>query len=189
MNSVANIEKIAEVKEIQLLVEASERDNFRGTLAQAGVLPFIFYYGNRRTITHTCLNCGLVVEAEFGYGSKQLIGLGSLSRQDFNENRAQLDVVGKLFDQYLYHNTDENGFESYLYKSGSKSSGEALLSAAYYCCSHCQAQYLMLYQMQPKEHIPPFEPDEILIEKIYQVAFDHDGLMRALGLTQAMTAA
>ena len=180
MKSVVDIKRIVEVKELQLIIEPNEKDSFIGTLAQSGKLPSVFLYGSRRIIKHVCAHCALEVEAQLSYGSKNLIGLGMLSRQDFSENRGQLDIVGQLFDQYLFHEVDENGFESYLYQSAPGASKGALLRVAYYWCAHCQAQYLMLYQNQPKEHIPPFEPDEILIVKIYQVAFDHDELLRVL---------
>lgn len=179
MQAVVNIEKLAEVQEVRMLVEAGKKDKFVGTLVQPGVLPFVFYYGERRTIQHACTNCGLEVAAEFAYG-KQMIGVGALARQDFNENRAQLDVVGKLFNQYLYHTIDVNGYESYLYQSDPDNSKGALFNVSYYRCAHCQAQYLVLYQPQLKEERPPFEPDEILIKQIFQVEFDHTELLSAL---------
>jgi hypothetical protein len=188
MSGVVNIDKIAEITAVQMRVEASKKDSFRGTLVQAGVLPFIFFYGESRTLKHTCAKCGLEVQADFGYGSKQLIGLGRLSRQGFNENRAQLDVIGKLFNQFLYHKVDSNGFESYLYQSDPDNNKGALLSVAYYRCAHCQAQYLVLYQNQLKEERPPFEPDEILIKSIYQVVFDHEELLRILNRPRIATA-
>ena len=163
-----------------MLVEASKKDSFSGTLVQSGTLPFTFYYGERHTLVHTCAKCGTSVEAGFWYGSKQLIALGSLSRQDFFENKTQLDVVGKLFEQHLFHEIDVNGFESYLYLTDPENGKGALLNAAYYRCSHCQAQYLVLYQNQLKEERPPFEPDEILIDKVFQVEFDHEGFLLAL---------
>lgn len=186
MNAVVNIEKIAEVREAQMRVEPSKKDKFVGTLVQTGTLPFIFYYGDRRTLQHTCTNCGLEVAAEFAYG--KIIGLGALAKEDFNENRAQLDVVGRLFNQYLYHTVDANGLESYLYQSDPDENEGALLNVAYYRCPHCQAQYLVLYQNQLKEERPPFEPDEILIEQIFQVAFDHDELLKLLNRSPALAA-
>lgn len=187
MQPVVNIEKLAEVREVQMLVEASKKDRFIGTLVQTGTLPFIFNYGDRRTLQHACTNCGLEVTAEFAYG-KQMIGFGALARQDFNENRAQLDIVGKLFKQYLYHTIDDNGFESYLYQSDPDHEKGALLNVSYYRCPHCQAQYLVLYQPQLKEERPPFEPDEILIEQILQVEFDHAELLRVLNRSQTVVA-
>ena len=188
MNNAVTIERIAQVLQIQMVVEASDRDSFAGTFIQDGVLPFVFYYGDSRVIRHQCLKCALIVEAEAGYGSKEFVSLGRLSRQGFHENRAQLDVVGRLFDQYLHHEIDSNGFETYLYQISPDDDKGAVLSVAYYRCNHCQTQYLVLYQNQFKEHIPPFEPDEILIEKIYQVAFDHDELLRVLNKTVVPTA-
>lgn len=183
MNSTVNIEKVARVPKIHMVIEANDRDSFTGQLVQEGMLPFVFFYGDKRTITHACSGCALQVEADFGEGSKQVVGLGRLSRQGFHENRALLDTIGGLFDQFLHHEVDSNGFEIYLYQISPDNNRGAVLSVAYYRCSHCQAQYLVLYQNQFKEHIPPFEPDEILIEAIYQVAFDHDKLLRVLNKT------
>ena len=168
-----------------MLVEASRKDSFGGSLLQTGVLPAAFYYGARHAIKHVCISCGQEVEALFGYGSKQMVELGDMSRQGFNENRAQLDVVGKLFGQYLYHEVDMNGFESYLYQSDPDEQKGAMLNVAYYRCPHCQAQYLVSYQDQLKEDRPPFEPDEILIDKVFRVEFDHNGLLQALGQVRA----
>lgn len=185
MSSVVDIEKIAEVREAQMRVQASKKDRFIGTLIQAGPLPFIFYYGDQRTLQHTCTSCRLEVAAEFAYG-KQIIGLGALAEQDFNHNRPQLDIFGKIFNQYLYHTIDVNGSESYLYQSDPDNTKGALLNVAYYRCPHCQTQYLVLYQNQLKEERPPFEPDEILIERIIQVKFDHAELLRVLNHSQAV---
>ena len=179
MKSIVDIQKVAEVTQIQMRVEAGKRDPFFGTLVQSATPPSKFYYGERRTLQHSCSTCGLSVEAEFAFG-KQLIGLGSLSRQDFNENRAQLDIVGKLFHQHLDNELDSNGFESYLYLTHPDPDRGALLNVSYYRCPHCQAQYLVSYQRQIKDERPPFEPDEILIDKVFGVAFDHEELLRVL---------
>ncbi|HEX8327877.1 MAG TPA: hypothetical protein VF629_10075 [Hymenobacter sp.] len=185
MNAVANIEKISEVTVAQMEVEPSKKDTFLAGLVQTGALPFIFYYGKRRVLQHTCNSCGIEVSAEFAFG-KQLIGLGTLSKEDFNNNTAQLDIMGRLFEQHLRHYTDENGMESYLYLSAPDPNKGALLSVSYYRCAHCHAQYLVLYQKQLKDERPPFEPDEIRIEKIFQVSFDEDkllGLLNRAGLS------
>lgn len=188
MTHFVTIEKIAEITAVEMLVKASEKDIFSGILTQSGVLPFTFYYGEYPTLTHQCADCGEVVKTEFRYGSS-LITLGSLSRQDFNENRPQLDIFGTLFHQFLYNSVDINGFESYLYLTNPERNRGALLDVSYYRCTHCQVQYLVLYQVQLKEERPPFAPDEILIEKIYQVAFDHDELLRVLNKTATTTGA
>ena len=185
--SMVNIEKLAEVQEAGMLVAASKKDRFVGTLIQTEGLPAIFYYGERRTLQHTCTNCGLGVVTEFTSG-QQMVGFGALAEQNFNRNGAQLDVVGKLFRQYLYHAIDVNGFESYLYQSDPDESKGALLSVAYYRCLHCQAQYLVLYQNQLKEERPPFDPDKILIERILQVEFNHTELLRILNHSQVAAA-
>jgi len=179
MQPVIAIEKISQIQQAQMLVEPSKKDTFSSELLQAGTLPHIFCYGDRRTLQHTCAHCGLKVATEFTYG-KQMIGFGALARQDFNDNKAQLDIIGKLFGQYLYQEIDNNGLESYLYQSDPDSNKGALLNVAYYRCLHCQSQYLVLYQNQLKEERPPFEPDEILIEQILQVRFDEPALLKVL---------
>ncbi|UYZ64408.1 hypothetical protein [Hymenobacter weizhouensis] len=97
--------------------------------------------------------------------------------------------MGRLFNQYLHHKVDGSGFESYLYLSNDNPEKGALLNVFYYRCAHCQAQYLVLYQTQLKDDRPLFEPNEILIKSIYQVAFDHDKLTEILELPSATQAA
>lgn len=177
MKSMIDLKKISEVTLVQMLVEAGKRDAFLGTTLQSSTLPFAFAYGKRRIMKHNCSNCGLEVEVEFAYG-KQILAGGELSRQGFHEKREVLDAVGKLFDQYLHHKVNSNGFESYMYLSSPQHEKGALLEVAYYRCAHCQAQYLVLHQLQLKDERPPFEPDEILISKIYQVALDHEKFMQ-----------
>ena len=177
MNAMTRIEKINSVLTVQMLVEAGKHDVFLGQAVQTGTLPFIFSYGKRRTLKHRCLNCKLEVAVDFGYGGQVLAG-SDLSRQGFHENRILLDAVGNLFEQYLFHEIDVNGFESYLYQTDPDNNKGALLDVAYYRCAHCQAQYLALYQLQLKDERPPFEPDEILISKVYQVALDHEKFMQ-----------
>lgn len=171
------IKKISSVLTVQMLVEAGKHDAFQGQTVQTGMLPFIFSYGIRRTLKHLCPHCEMEVAVGFGYGGQILAG-SDLSRQGFHENRNLLDAVGNLFGQYLFHEIDINGFESYLYQTDPDNNKGALLSVAYYRCAHCQAQYLALYQLQLKDERPPFEPDEILISKIYQVVLDHDEFMQ-----------
>ena len=110
------IRKTGEVTAVQMLVEASSRDAFVGTVAQSGILPHTFPYG----ISHVL---------KFAYG-KQILAGGPLSRQGFYANQELLDAVGQLFGQHLHHRTDGNGFESYLYLSAPNNAG-ALRNMAY----------------------------------------------------------
>lgn len=170
------IEKVSEVKQVQLLVTAGKRDAFQGTMTQQGTLPNVFSYGKSRVMRHQCANCGQEVIVDFAFGGQILAG-GDLSRQGFHEDRRLLDAVGTLFGQYLHHNIDENGFETYLYLNAPPPEG-ALLDIAYYRCGFCQAQYLMLHKEWLKEDRPPFEPDELSIKQIFQVQLDHDAFMQ-----------
>ena len=181
MKNIIDIEKIGEVTEVNMVVQASEKDKFTDTLVESGILPAVFYYGNQRVIKHKCINCELYVEASLEDNQKNIVALGRLSRQGFHENKYLLDIIGKLFDQYLYNKVDDNGFESYLYQSLPENEDGAVLSVSYYYCMHCQAQYLVSYQIQLKEYIPPFEPDEVLLDKILYVTFNHEELLRILG--------
>ena len=183
MNTAIEIETNASIKAVEMVVEADKKDPFNGLLVQSAELPFTFYYGKRRILQHQCSRCGQQVEAEFAFG--KIVGLGPLSRQGFKENRKQLDIVGRLFDQHLHHTIEGNGFESYLYLSDPNQEKGALLNVSYYQCSHCQAQYLVLYQRQLKDERPPFEPDELRIESIYAVAFDHERLLEVMKLKPA----
>lgn len=171
------IKKISEITEVQMVVEASTRDAFSGTVLQSGTLPHVFSYGERRTMKHPCARCQQEVTVEFAFG-RQILAGGTLSRQGFHENRGLLDAVGNLFGQYLHHEIDLNGFESYLYLNAPGNNG-ALLDVAYYRCSHCQAQYLVLHREWLKDERPPFEPDELSIKQIYQVVFDHEAFLRS----------
>ena len=180
MSEIVNIEKLGEVKEASMLTEAAAKDQFTGILLQTNELPADFYYGNRRTLIHTCVNCGKEVTVKWEYGSENLVGLSYLSRQDFNENRGQLDVVGLLFDQYLTHEIDINGFESYMYTTSPIYNRGALLKVSYYYCMHCQAQYLAAYRIHVEDDRPPFNPDEMLFNKILHVRFDAQELLKIL---------
>ena len=162
---------------MQMVVEASSRDAFVGTMIQSGVLPHTFSYGTSHTLKHRCGRCAQEVTVEFAYGKRILAG-GSLSRQGFHENRELLDVVGQLFGQHLHHRTDGNGFESYLYLSAPDNAG-ALRNVAYYRCPHCQAQYLLLYNDWLKDNRPPFEPDETHLVQLYQVDLNHRAFLQA----------
>jgi hypothetical protein len=186
MQAVIPIEKIAAIQQVQMLVEYNSRDTFSGELRQVGTLPHIFYYGDKRTMLHSCANCAQQVGVEFAYG-KQMIGFGALAKQDFNDNKVQLDIFGRLFGQYLFQEIDYNGFETYLYQSDPDNIKGALLNTSYYRCSHCQTQYLVLYQNQLKEDRPPFEPDEILIDQVLQVRFDEPALLKSLNRLPAIT--
>lgn len=171
------IEKINEVKVVQLLVTASKRDTFQGTVLEQGTLPHVFSYGKSRVMSHQCAHCGQEVVVSFAFGGQILAG-GDLSRQGFHEDRHLLDAVGSLFGQHLHHTIDENGFEIYLYLNAPAPAG-ALLDVAYYRCESCQAQYLMLHKEWLKEDRPPFEPDELSIKQIFQVKLDHDAFMHS----------
>ena len=174
------IQKIGEVTAVQMIVEASSRDAFVGTVVQSGDLPHIFSYGTSHVLKHHCVRCAQEVTVEFAYG-KQILAGGPLSRQGFHENRELLDAVGQLFGQYLYQHVDGNGFESYLYLSAPQNNG-ALRNVAYYRCPHCQAQYLLLYNDWLKDNRPPFEPDEVYLVKLYQVELEHNVFMQAFNL-------
>lgn len=84
------------------------------------------------------------------------------------------------FGQHLHHIIDENGFGPYLYLSEPNNEKGTLLDVSYYRCSHCQAQYLVLYQRQVTDERPPFEPSELRVESIHEVAFDHERLLEPL---------
>lgn len=167
---------------MQMLVEASSRDAFVGTVVQTGVLPHTFSYGTSHVLKHQCVRCAQEVTVEFTYG-KQILAGGSLSRQGFQENRELLDAVGQLFSQYLYQHLDSNGFESYLYLSAPHNTG-ALHNVAYYRCPQCQAQYLLLYNDWLKDNRPPFEPDETHLVQLYQVELEHDAFLRAFAFNR-----
>ena len=173
---MVTILKTEEVTTAQMVVEASSRDAFMGTVVQSGVLPHTFSYGTSHILKHRCGHCTQEVTVEFVYG-KQILAGGALSRQGFHESRNLLDAVGQLFGQHLHHRTDNNGFESYLYLSAPDNTG-ALRNVAYYRCPHCQAQYLLLYNDWLKDNRPPFEPDETHLVQIYQVELDHDAFLR-----------
>jgi hypothetical protein len=174
---MVTILKTGEVTTVQMVVEASSRDAFVGTVVQSGGLPHTFSYGTSHTLRHQCVRCAQEVTVEFAYG-KQILAGGPLSRQGFHENRELLDAVGQLFDQYLYQHIDGNGFESYLYLSAPHNAG-ALRNVAYYRCPKCQAQYLLLYNDWLKDNRPPFEPDDTHLVKLYQVEFEHDAFLQA----------
>lgn len=183
---MVSIRKIEEVTAVQMVVEASRRDAFVGTVVQAGVLPHTFSYGTRHTLKHPCAQCAREVTVEFAYG-KQILAGGPLSQQGFHENRELLDAVGRLFGQHLYHHTDGNGFESYVYLSAPDNAG-ALRNVAYYRCPHCQAQYLLLYNDWLKDDRPPFDPDETHLVQLCQVELDHEAFLRAFHRLPAGTA-
>lgn len=173
---------------MQMQVEASLRDAFTGTVIQTGTLPAVFAYGRRRTLLHVCGQCAHEVAVEFASG-KQILASGRLSRQGFQEHRGWLDAVGTLFGQYLRREVDQNGFESYVYLTCADADKGVLLNAAYYRCGHCQAQYLVAYQLQLQDNRPPFEPDKILLVKLLQVALNHTEFMAALRPVAAGNAA
>lgn len=127
-------------------------------------------------MNYQCSHCGGEVELKFAF-NKQILAGGDLSRQGFHENRELLDSVGTLFNQYLHHEIDVNGFEIY-YLSAPQGAG-ALLDVAYYRCPHCEAQYLVLNKERFKEERPPFEPDEISIKRIVQVELDHGNFIQS----------
>lgn len=179
MNQPITIEKIGEIKQVQLVVEASKRDSFSGTNVLAATLPFNFPYGVQRTLQHSCGQCSREIDVKFTYKGN-LLTSNALSRKSFHNDRALLDTVGALFEQYLYNVVDINGFEIYTYLTKPDNATGALLNVGYYRCSHCQAQYLIAYQIQLQEDRPPFEPDTITIKKIIQVRFDHTAFLSVL---------
>lgn len=103
------IEKVSEVKQVQLLVRAGKRDAFQGTVTQQGTLPHVFSYGKNRVMRPQCAHCGREVVIDFAFGGQILAG-GDLSRQDFHEDRRLLDAVAALFGQYLHVKKAENGW-------------------------------------------------------------------------------
>ena len=181
MSEVVNIKKLGVVGLVSIAAEPSAKDKFTGVLEQTSELPATFNYGARRTLTHTCSNCEEEVAVKWEYGAKNLVGLGSLSSQDFNENRAQLDIIALLFNQYLVNYTNKSGSEVYIYINDADYNGGALLDVSYYYCTHCRAQYLAAYRIHTEEYRPPFDPDLILFDEILHVRFDEQGLLRVVG--------
>lgn len=166
--------KRSEVKNIEVVTFSNNRDSFIGTLEQILYIPCIFFKGSRWIMEHNCPNCKTNFRID---SSSDLIRLGDLSYHDLN-NKSFLKTLGELFDLTLKDEVDVNNFVIFNYYLTEKIKGLARI--AYYRCSNCFAQYLMAYMNLWGEGERNPTPDEVYIEKILQVSFDHDLFMKTL---------
>ncbi|KAA2238707.1 hypothetical protein F0L74_21040 [Chitinophaga agrisoli] len=173
------IAKLDEIITVEVLTYPGKRDIFKEPQQQHVQIPGTFLMGEKWYLTHTCKQCGNNVEirqVDIEYKDSGWFFMSFLSWRSIRDIQL-LDEIGALFG--LNISTDFDGEQPGSFRYYSLTGifkGMALI--AYYQCPHCKSQYLMTFMHAFAQNERSAEPDEMYVEKIYQVRFDHDTFMK-----------